>query len=72
MTVANCLQRIGSKPITYNNSFPLRYWTLLLKSQVKYVEYIVVTRYTSSLGVSRKEVVQVIVYIVQAKSYVQA
>ena len=31
-TVANCLQRIGSKPITYDNSFPKINWSFLSQS----------------------------------------
>ena len=50
MTVANFLKRIGSKPITYKNSFPMIKRMLLSKSQVKYVEDIIVTRYTANLG----------------------
>ena len=60
MTVANCLQRIGSNPITHNKSFHISNRTFLLQRQVNYVEYIIVTRYTKNLGVSMKEVMQVI------------
>ena len=59
-TVANCLKRIGSKKITYENSFPLRYQALILERQVKYVEDIVIIRDTANLGMPRKEVIQVI------------
>ena len=46
--------------------------TLLSNSQVKYVEDIIIRRDTSNLGMSRKEVIQVISELVQAKLFVQA
>ena len=39
--------------------------------QVKYVDDIIVTRDMSNLGMSRREVIHTISYIVQACSYVQ-
>ena len=51
---------IGRKPITYENYFPLRYQAFLSKRQIKYVEDIVVTRDTVKLGISSKEVIQVV------------
>ena len=71
-TVACCLKRIGGKPITYDNAFPLSYWVFLLEIQVKYIEHIVITRNTKNLGMSRKEVIQVISDIGQASYYLQA
>ena len=59
-TVANCLKIIGSKTIKYENALPLRYQVLLSERQVKYVEDIVVIRDTANLGMSSKEVIQVI------------
>ena len=50
MTVVNCLKMIGIKNITYDNTFPPIKWVLLLKSQVKYVEDVIVTRVTENLG----------------------
>ena len=47
---ANCLKMIGIKPITYKNSFPTSKRALRSKSQVNYVEYIVVTRYIENPG----------------------
>ena len=44
---------------------------LLSENQVKYVEDIIFKRDTENLGVSRKEVIQVISYIGQAKSFFQ-
>ena len=44
---------------------------LLSEIEVKYVEYIVDIIYTANLGMSRKEVIQVISYIGQANVYVQ-
>ena len=38
ITVTNCLQRIGSKQITFENSFLPIKQALLLQRQVKYVE----------------------------------
>ena len=72
MTVTNCLQIIGSRPITFENAFPPVKQVLLSQNQVKYVEDIIVTRDTSNLGMSRQEVIQTISYIGQASSYVQA
>ena len=60
------MKRIDSKNITKNNAFPLRYWALLSEMQVKGIENIVFTRDRVTLGVSRKEVIQVISDIVQA------
>ena len=57
MTVANCFQRIGSKPLTYENSFSLIKQALLLQRQVNYFEDIIVTRDTVNLGMSRREVI---------------
>ena len=50
MTVNNCSQSIVSKPITFENSSPLRNQALLSQRQVNYVEYIRVTRDTENLG----------------------
>ena len=61
---------IGSNPITYNNTFHLRYWLLISESQVNYAEYIVITIYMDNLGMSSKDLIQVISYIVQANLYV--
>ena len=70
--MTNYLQRIGSKPITYKNASPPRNWALLSQRQVKYVEYVIVTRYMSNLGVSRREVIQKISDIGQVSYYYQA
>ena len=70
-TVFNFLWRIGRKPITYENAFPLKNRALLSENRVKYVEDIIVIRDTTNLGVSRKEVKQVISELVQEKLFVQ-
>ena len=44
---------------------------LLSENQVKYLENIIVKRDTANLGVSWKEVIQVVSELVQTKSYVQ-
>ena len=44
---------------------------LLLESQVKYVEGIIFKRDTENLGMSRKEVIQVISELGQEKLFVQ-
>ena len=59
-TIFNVLQRIGRKPIAYKNVFPMKKRSLLSENQVKYVEGIIVKRDTANLGMSRKEVIQVI------------
>ena len=59
-TIYNVLRRISRKPITYKNVFPDKKRALLLNSQVKYVEDIIIKRDTANLGMSRKEVIQVI------------
>ena len=69
--VSNHLKSIFSKPITYENTFPLIHWALLSERQVNYVEYVVVTRDTENLGFSRKEMIQVISDIGQENLYVQ-
>ena len=71
-TVFNVLQRIGRKPITYDNVFPDKKRALISNMQVKYVEDIIIKRDTANLGMSRKEVIQVISELGQAKSFVQA
>ena len=45
---------------------------LLSNSQVNYVEDIIIKRDTVNLGMLRKEVIQVISELGQAKSFVQA
>ena len=60
LAVDNFLKIIGSKTITCNNSFPMSKRVMLYQRQVNYVEYIIVTRDTANLGMSRKEVIQVI------------
>ena len=59
-TVFNVLRRIVRNTITYENVFPEKKRTLLSNSQVKYVEDIIIKRDTANLGMSRKEVIQVI------------
>ena len=56
-TVFNALQRIGRKPIAYENAFPIKKRALLPERQVKYVEDIIVKGDTANLGISRKEVI---------------
>ena len=58
--VFNVLQRIGRKLITYENVFPDKKRALLSNLQVNYVEDIIIKRDTVNLGMSRKEVIQVI------------
>ena len=58
--VFNFLRRIDRKPIRYENAFPMKNRALLSENQVKYVEGIIVKKYTSNLGMSRKNVIQVI------------
>ena len=70
--VLNVLQRVLGKPIKYENAFPMKKRALLPERQVKYVEDIIVKRETENLGMSRKEVIQVISELCQAKSSVQA
>ena len=54
------MQRIGRKPITYENASPLINQALISQRQVKYVEDIIVKRYTVKLGMSRREVIHMI------------
>ena len=71
MIVANCLQRICSKSITYKNAFPPRNQAFLSQRQVKYAADIIVTRDMANLGMSRREAIQAILDTVQASSYAQ-
>ena len=71
-TVFNVLQRIGRKPITYENAFPMKKRALLSENQVKYVEDIIVKRDTANLGMSSKEVIQVISDLFKVNSFVQS
>ena len=66
-TILNILQRLGRKPITYKNVFPAKNRALLSNLQVKYVEDIIIKRDTANLGMSRKEVIQVISEIGQSQ-----
>ena len=59
-TIVNVLRRIGKKPITYENVFPVKKRALLSNLQVKYVEDIIIKRDRANLGMSRKDVIQVI------------
>ena len=59
-TLFNVLRRIGRKTITYENVFPVKKRSLLSEIQVKYVEDIIIKRYTANLGMSRKEVIKII------------
>ena len=59
-TVFNVLRRIGRKTITYENVFPDKKRAFLSEIQVNYVEDIIIKRDTANLGMSRKEVIQVI------------
>ena len=70
-TVFNVLRRIGRKPITYENVFPVKKRSLLSEKQVKYVEDIII-KIDTNLGMSRKELIQVISELGQEKSFVQA
>ena len=58
--VFNVLYSIGRKPITYENSFPIKKRSLLSERQVKYLEDMIVKIDTEKLWMSRKEVIQVI------------
>ena len=71
-TVFNVLQNIGRKLITYDNSFHMKKRALLPENQLNYVEDIIGKRDTANLGVSRKQVIQVISDLGQAKSFFQA
>ena len=68
-TVFNVLRRIGRKPITYENVFPVKKRSLLSEIQVKYMEDIIIKRDTANLGMSRKYVIQVISDFDQAKFF---
>ena len=72
MTVTLFLQNIGSKPITFYNDSPPRNQALLSQRQVTYVGDIFFTRDTENLGISMREVIQMISDIGQSSSYVQA
>ena len=65
--VFNVLRRIGRKPITYENVLPDKKISLISNSRVKYVEDIFIKRDTANLGMSRKEVIQVISDLGQSK-----
>ena len=49
-TIFNVLQRIGRKPITYENSFPIKKRALPSENQVYCVEDIIVKKYIANLG----------------------
>ena len=69
--VAYCLKIVDSKPIAYNNSFHLIGWEFISQRKVKCVDDIIVTRDIVNIGMERKEVIEVISYIVQANHYVK-
>ena len=66
------LLRIVRKPITYENVFPEKNISLLSNLQINYVEDIIIERDTANLGMSRKEVINVISELGQAKLFFQA
>ena len=65
-TEFNVLRRIVRKPISYDNVLPVNKRSLLPEIQVKYVEYITIKIDITNLGMSRKEVIQVISELGQA------
>ena len=71
-TILNVLQRIGRKRITYENAFPRNNRAFLSEIQIKYVADIIVKRELENLGTQRKEVIQVISDLSQAKYFAQA
>ena len=70
--VVDCLRRAVRKAIKYENGLPMRKRKFLLEIQVNCVEDIIVKRDTANLGVSRKEVIQVISELGQTKAFSQA
>ena len=58
--------------IKYENAFPRKKRELLSENQIKYVEGVIFKRDTANLGMSSKEVIQVISDLGQAKLFVQA
>ena len=72
MKAVNCLKRIGYKPITYKNAFPLRNWEFLSGGRVNYIQDIVVSRDTAKNRMGRKEAIHIITDIGQVGSYLQA
>ena len=68
-TVFNFLRRIYRKPITYENVFPMKKRSLISEIQVKYEENIIIKRDTANLGMSGKELIQVISDLGQARSF---
>ena len=72
MKVVNCFRSICNNLITFENAFSLKNRIFLSKIEVKYVKDIIVAIYIVNLGVSRKEVIQVISDKVQAGYYLQA
>ena len=72
MTASNCLKRIYSKLITYENSPPFRKRVLISQREVRNFEDIIVKRYTDIIEMARKEAIQVISYIGQENYYVQS
>ena len=71
MTAVIFLKSIGGKPITYDNTFPLRKRAFLLQKKVNYVEDIIFTRDMEKYGMVMKEVIQILSDIGQANYYVQ-
>ena len=71
-TAFNVLRRIGRKPITYENFFPTKKRSLQSGKQVKYEEGTIIKRDKEKIGMSRKEVIQVISELGREKSFVQA
>ena len=57
------LRRIDNKLIKYENIFSPKKRTLLSKTEVKYVQDVIFARDTVDIGMSRKEVIQVILGI---------
>ena len=72
MIVVIFLRIISNKPITYKNCFPLERHKLLSEMEVNYVQDIYFSRYLENLGMTIKEVIKIILDILQVGYCVKA
>ena len=71
-TLFNVMKRLGDRPPTLKNCFPQKKNSLLSTDDIIVLQDIIRKRDCSNAGVSRKEAVQIIVDLGQAKSYKSA
>ena len=65
------MKNTGNEPITCEKTSPLRKRALVLEEQVKFIQYIIVSRDKEKIRVGRKDMVHIITEIEQVGYYLQ-